>query len=87
MGVRDRWEEEEEEKEEEEEEEERENDRFCEACLQQGDLRLPGPPSDQSADGGARTYNRSVPADSRAGSLSAVVNNPKFDSEGEQETS
>ncbi|GFN99311.1 hypothetical protein PoB_002581700 [Plakobranchus ocellatus] len=36
---------------------------------QQGDLRLSGPPSGQGADGWARTRDRRVPADLRAGFL------------------
>ncbi|GFO29549.1 hypothetical protein PoB_005605400 [Plakobranchus ocellatus] len=36
---------------------------------QQGDLKLSGPPSDQGAGYGARTRDRSVPADLRADSL------------------
>ncbi|GFO46289.1 hypothetical protein PoB_007279400 [Plakobranchus ocellatus] len=39
---------------------------------QQGDLRLSGPPTGQSAGGGPQTRNRMVPADLRADSLATV---------------
>ncbi|GFN80699.1 hypothetical protein PoB_000720500 [Plakobranchus ocellatus] len=39
------------------------------ASPQQGDLRLSGSPSGQSAGGGARTRDRRVPADLRTDSL------------------
>ncbi|GFO30921.1 hypothetical protein PoB_005742600 [Plakobranchus ocellatus] len=39
------------------------------ACPQQGNLKLSGPPSDQSAGGGARIRDRWVPADLKADSL------------------
>ncbi|GFO08697.1 hypothetical protein PoB_003520200 [Plakobranchus ocellatus] len=39
---------------------------------QQGDLGLSGPPSGEGAGGGARTCDRSVPADFRADSLPTV---------------
>ncbi|GFO47522.1 hypothetical protein PoB_007402700 [Plakobranchus ocellatus] len=42
------------------------------ACPHQGDLRLSGPLSGQSASGGAQTRNRRVPANLRADSLSIV---------------
>ncbi|GFO42323.1 hypothetical protein PoB_006882800 [Plakobranchus ocellatus] len=42
------------------------------ACPQQGDLRLSGPPSGQGTSGGAQTRNRRVPADLRADSLATV---------------
>ncbi|GFO01870.1 dyslexia-associated protein kiaa0319-like protein [Plakobranchus ocellatus] len=45
-------------------------------CPQQGDLRLSGPPSGQGAGGGARTRDRGVPADLRAGSLSSATDAP-----------
>ncbi|GFO50673.1 hypothetical protein PoB_007717800 [Plakobranchus ocellatus] len=45
----------------------------CE-CDQQDGLRLSGPSSGYGADGGARTRNRRVPADIRAGSLSTGHN-------------
>ncbi|GFO41086.1 hypothetical protein PoB_006759100 [Plakobranchus ocellatus] len=38
----------------------------------QGELRLSGPPSNQGANGGARTRVRGVPADLRADSLATV---------------
>ncbi|GFO08287.1 hypothetical protein PoB_003479200 [Plakobranchus ocellatus] len=48
------------------------------ASLQQVDLRLSGPPSDEGAGGGSRTRDRRVPADLRADSLklqtSAIAN-------------
>ncbi|GFN95195.1 hypothetical protein PoB_002170100 [Plakobranchus ocellatus] len=50
-----------------------EQGRLLRASPQTGDLRLPGPPSDQSAIGGTRTRNRSVLADLRAGSLSIAL--------------
>ncbi|GFO35319.1 hypothetical protein PoB_006182400 [Plakobranchus ocellatus] len=43
----------------------------------QGDLRLSGPPSGQGAGGGARTYDRKVPADLRADSLATVPPTPQ----------
>ncbi|GFO27848.1 hypothetical protein PoB_005435300 [Plakobranchus ocellatus] len=43
---------------------------------QQRDLRLPGPPSDQGAGGGARTRDRKVPADLRADSLATEPPTP-----------
>ncbi|GFO35374.1 hypothetical protein PoB_006187900 [Plakobranchus ocellatus] len=39
---------------------------------QQDDLRLPGPPSGQGANGEARTRDRKVPADLRVDSLATV---------------
>ncbi|GFO18170.1 hypothetical protein PoB_004467500 [Plakobranchus ocellatus] len=50
---------------------------------QQGDLRLLGPPSSRSADGGARTRNRRVPADLRADSQVTVPQTPPGGGEGE----
>ncbi|GFO34325.1 hypothetical protein PoB_006083000 [Plakobranchus ocellatus] len=47
------------------------------ASPQKGDLRLLGPPSDQGADGGARTRDRRVPADIRADSQATVPPTPK----------
>ncbi|GFN81138.1 hypothetical protein PoB_000764400 [Plakobranchus ocellatus] len=41
--------------------------------LQQGDLRLSGPPSGQGTGDGARTRDRMVPADLRADSLATVL--------------
>ncbi|GFO32818.1 hypothetical protein PoB_005932300 [Plakobranchus ocellatus] len=48
---------------------------------QQGDLRLSGPPSGQSAGGETLTRNRRVPADLRADSLATVPPTPpsKYD--------
>ncbi|GFO40265.1 reverse transcriptase [Plakobranchus ocellatus] len=43
---------------------------------QQSDLRLSGPPSSQGAGGGARTRDRSVPADLRADSLATMPPTP-----------
>ncbi|GFN85691.1 hypothetical protein PoB_001219700 [Plakobranchus ocellatus] len=44
--------------------------------LQQGDLRLLGPPSGRGTDGGARTRDRRVPADLRADSKATVPPTP-----------
>ncbi|GFO02180.1 proton-associated sugar transporter a [Plakobranchus ocellatus] len=44
----------------------------CMASPQKGDLRLSGPPSGKDAGSGARTYDRKVPLDLRAVSLSTV---------------
>ncbi|GFN80678.1 hypothetical protein PoB_000718400 [Plakobranchus ocellatus] len=49
------------------------------ACLQNGDLRLTGPPSGQGASGGARTRNKMVPADLWADSLSTVPPTPPIE--------
>ncbi|GFO11438.1 hypothetical protein PoB_003794300 [Plakobranchus ocellatus] len=46
------------------------------ACLQHGDIRLSGPPSDQIASGGSRARNRMVSAGPRADSLSTVPPKP-----------
>ncbi|GFO00407.1 hypothetical protein PoB_002691200 [Plakobranchus ocellatus] len=46
------------------------------ASPQQGDIKLLGPPSDQDADGMARTHGRRVPADIRADSLATVPPTP-----------
>ncbi|GFO10381.1 hypothetical protein PoB_003688600 [Plakobranchus ocellatus] len=46
------------------------------ASPQQGDLRLLGPPSGRSADGGAQTRDKRVPADFRAGSQATVPPTP-----------
>ncbi|GFO40603.1 hypothetical protein PoB_006710800 [Plakobranchus ocellatus] len=46
------------------------------ASPQQGDLRLLGPSSGQSAGSGARTRDRRVPADLRADSLATVPPTP-----------
>ncbi|GFN99633.1 hypothetical protein PoB_002613900 [Plakobranchus ocellatus] len=46
------------------------------ASLQQGDLRLSGPPSGQGAGRGARTRDRRVPADLRADSQATVLPTP-----------
>ncbi|GFO11123.1 hypothetical protein PoB_003762800 [Plakobranchus ocellatus] len=43
---------------------------------QQDDLRHSGPPSGQSAGGGARSPDRKIPADLRADSLSTVPPTP-----------
>ncbi|GFN93057.1 hypothetical protein PoB_001956300 [Plakobranchus ocellatus] len=44
---------------------------------QQGDLRFSGPPSGQSAGGGAGTRDRRVSADLRADSLATVPPTPQ----------
>ncbi|GFO06760.1 hypothetical protein PoB_003326500 [Plakobranchus ocellatus] len=49
------------------------------ACPQHGDLRLKGPPSGQSASGGARTPNKRVSTDLRADSLSTVLLTPPIE--------
>ncbi|GFO02937.1 hypothetical protein PoB_002944200 [Plakobranchus ocellatus] len=49
---------------------------LCKASPQQGDLRLSGPPSGQSAGGGAQTRDRRIPADIRAGSPATVPPTP-----------
>ncbi|GFO19174.1 hypothetical protein PoB_004567900 [Plakobranchus ocellatus] len=43
------------------------------ASLQEGDLRLPGPPTGQGAGGGARTRDKRAPADIGADSLTSEV--------------
>ncbi|GFN86133.1 hypothetical protein PoB_001263900 [Plakobranchus ocellatus] len=48
------------------------------ASLQEGDLRLSGPPSGQGTGGGARTYDERVPADLRADSLATVPLMPQL---------
>ncbi|GFO50692.1 hypothetical protein PoB_007719700 [Plakobranchus ocellatus] len=48
------------------------------ASPQQGGLKLSGPPSGQSASGGARTRDRRVPADHRADSLATVPPAPPY---------
>ncbi|GFO19950.1 hypothetical protein PoB_004645500 [Plakobranchus ocellatus] len=45
---------------------------LCISSPQQGDLRLSGLPSGQSAGGGARTRDRGIRADIRADSLATV---------------
>ncbi|GFN94253.1 hypothetical protein PoB_002075900 [Plakobranchus ocellatus] len=50
------------------------------ASPRQGDLKLSSPPSGQDADGGARTRDRRVPADLRAGSLATVPPTPRIGS-------
>ncbi|GFO06094.1 hypothetical protein PoB_003259900 [Plakobranchus ocellatus] len=50
---------------------------FYIASPQQGDVRLSGPPSGQGAGGGARTYDRRVPADLREDSLAPVPPTPQ----------
>ncbi|GFN96264.1 hypothetical protein PoB_002277000 [Plakobranchus ocellatus] len=47
------------------------------ASPQQGDLRLSGPPAGQGAGGGARTRDRTFPADLRADSLASVPPMPQ----------
>ncbi|GFO17122.1 hypothetical protein PoB_004362700 [Plakobranchus ocellatus] len=47
------------------------------ASLQQGDLRLSGPPSGQGAGIEARTRDRRVPADLRADSQATVLPTPR----------
>ncbi|GFO08818.1 hypothetical protein PoB_003532300 [Plakobranchus ocellatus] len=46
------------------------------ASPQPGDLRLSGPPSGQSADGGARIRDRKVPANLRTDSLALCHRRP-----------
>ncbi|GFO37777.1 hypothetical protein PoB_006428200 [Plakobranchus ocellatus] len=48
------------------------------ACLQQGDLKLSGPPSGHGAGCRARIRNRRAHADLRAGSLPTVPPMPPF---------
>ncbi|GFO07121.1 hypothetical protein PoB_003362600 [Plakobranchus ocellatus] len=48
------------------------------ASLQEGHLRLLGPPSGQGADGGARTRDRGIPADIRADSVASVPSTLPF---------
>ncbi|GFO12324.1 hypothetical protein PoB_003882900 [Plakobranchus ocellatus] len=43
------------------------------ASLEQGDLRLLGPPSGQGAGGGARTRDKRAPADLREDSLATKI--------------